>query len=69
MRLHVQFRAEFFNIFNHTNFDLPGDSNLADPGSGLGFNQVTTTPDVGGGNPILGSGGPRHIQFGLRLDF
>jgi carboxypeptidase family protein/TonB-dependent receptor-like protein len=66
-RLSVQFRAEFFNVFNNTNFDLPGDSNAADPSAGLGFNQVTTTPDVGGGNPILGSGGPRHIQFALRL--
>jgi len=61
----VQFRAEFFNIFNNVNFDAPA----ADPGGGLGFGQVTNTPDVGGGNPILGSGGPRHIQFGLRLDW
>ncbi len=64
--LQLQFRAEFFNIFNHPNFALP--SNVVSPGSptaGL----ITQTPDVAQGNPGLGGGGPRVMQFGLRLQF
>ncbi|HZV59066.1 MAG TPA: hypothetical protein VFF42_01905, partial [Candidatus Eremiobacteraceae bacterium] len=30
---------------------------------------ITQTPDVAQGNPGLGGGGPRVLQFGLRLDF
>ncbi len=65
-RFQLQFRAEFFNIFNHPNFALP--SNVVSPGSptaGL----ITQTPDVAQGNPGLGGGGPRVMQFGLRLQF
>jgi hypothetical protein len=76
-RLQLQFRAEFFNIFNHPNFALP--SNVITPGfladhvtpnpnagtAGL----ITQTPDVAQGNPGLGGGGPRVMQFGLRLQF
>ena len=79
LREHVQlqFRAEFFNIFNHPNFALP--SNVIAPGfladhvtpnpnaSTAGL--ITQTPDVAQGNPGLGGGGPRVMQFGLRLQF
>ena len=75
--LQLQFRAEFFNIFNHPNFALP--SNVITPGfladhvtpnpnaSTAGL--ITQTPDVAQGNPGLGGGGPRVMQFGLRLQF
>jgi hypothetical protein len=38
-------------------------------GRSLGFSPITATSDVGLGNPILGGGGPRSIQFALKLLF
>jgi Carboxypeptidase regulatory-like domain/TonB dependent receptor len=75
-RMTAQFRAEFFNIFNHPNisnvFGGPGGDNTytdpsADAGAGFGFRPQT--PDVTSSNPVLGSGGPRAIQLGLKLIF
>ena len=64
-RYSAQFRAEFFNVFNHADFtSTPG---VTDPSKGGLFGAITSTPDSG--NPVLGSGGPRHIQFALRLTF
>ena len=65
-RLQLQFRSEFFNIFNHPNFALP--TNVVSPGS-TSAGLITQTPDVAQGNPGLGGGGPRVVQFGLRLQF
>ena len=65
-RLNLQFRAEFFNIFNHPNFALPNF--FVDPGStqqGL----ITQTPDQAQTNPGLGGGGPRVVQLGVKLIF
>jgi hypothetical protein len=59
----AQFRAEFFNLFNRADFPIPA---VTDPSKGQ-FGCSCTTPDVN--NPVLGSGGPRHIQFGLKLAF
>lgn len=63
-RYSAQFRMEFFNLFNRTDYASGG----ANPTSGLGaFGTSTSTPDTS--NAVLGSGGPRHIQFGLKLTF
>ena len=75
-RYTLQFRAEFFNIFNHPNFALP--SNVITPGLNADgtinttagpAGVITQTPDVAQGNPSLGGGGPRVMQFGLRFQF
>jgi hypothetical protein len=63
-RFAAQFRAEFFNLFNHANLSLPN----VDFNSGA-FSSISETPDVTAGNPRLGEGGPRVIQFGLKLIF
>ena len=50
----LQFRAEFFNIFNNVNFALPGN-NMTVPGT---VGRITST-----------STGPRVIQFALKYLF
>lgn len=71
-RLRAQFRAEFFNIFNHPNFANPyGGQNgfgLNDP-AGPNFGCGCATPDIAAANPAVGSGGPRSVQLGLKLVF
>jgi Carboxypeptidase regulatory-like domain/TonB dependent receptor len=60
----VQFRAEIINVFNRANFSLPNvDFNATT------FGAISETPDVTAGNPRLGEGGPRVVQFGLKLMF
>ena len=63
----VEFRAEFFNIVNHTNFNFPGISQN---------NQNFIQTGIGTGivNPAAGvvsttATNARQIQFGLRLEF
>lgn len=68
----LQFRSEIFNIFNHPNFGDP-QGNMT---SGL-FGQSTqmlgrslgSATSGGGLNPLYQIGGPRSIQFALRLQF
>jgi hypothetical protein len=77
-RVNLQLRAEFFNLFNHPNFanpELPnfiadpGVNGIASNGRGIGYYALTATGDVGIGNPFLGGGGPRGIQFAAKITF
>lgn len=74
-RLTTQFRAEFFNVLNHPNFTNPyGSSNGFGPGlysdpSSMVMGCGCATPDQAAANPVLGSGGARAVQLGLKLIF
>jgi hypothetical protein len=65
-RVSLQLRTEFFNIFNHPNFALPNWFVVpGGPGQGL----ITQTPDQAQTNLGLGGGGPRVIQFAVKMIF
>jgi len=70
-RFSAQFRVEFFNLFNRADFSIPGSGGTQSAGgvdpSGGQFGCSCFTPD--NSNPVFGSGGPRHIQFGLKLTY
>jgi hypothetical protein len=63
-RFGLEFRAEFFNIFNHPQYGLP-QADLTGSGFGKILQTVNTTTPV---SPV-GTGTPREIQFGLRIAF
>jgi hypothetical protein len=76
-KVNLQLRAEFFNLFNHPNFSSPllpnfiGDIGSPDIATGRhsGYYTLSATGDVGIGNPFLGGGGPRGLQFAAILKF
>ena len=63
-RERLEFRSEFFNIFNHPQYGLP-QATFGVPGFGSIIQTVNTTTPV---SPV-GSGTPREIQFSVRLRF
>ena len=72
-RYAAQFRAELFNFTNHPNFANPfggqngwGHNDPSVPGQ---FGCGCATPDVAASNPVIGSGGSRAVQLGLKLSF
>ncbi|HKY28335.1 MAG TPA: TonB-dependent receptor [Pyrinomonadaceae bacterium] len=78
-RSSVQFKAEFFNIFNHPNFGDPNGTldffaGFA-PNPDFGLSQSMLGRSLGSGglsggfNPLYQIGGPRSIQLSLKLKF
>ena len=58
--MQLEFRSEFFNIFNRAQYGLP----LADLSANT-FGEIVGAVNTG---PV-GTGTPREIQFALRLEF
>jgi hypothetical protein len=71
-RLGLRFRAEFFNIFNHPNFGNPTNV-LTSPLFGRSTQTLANSLGSGGANggfnPLHQIGGPRSIQFALKIQF
>jgi hypothetical protein len=76
-RLRLQFRTEAFNIFNHPNFADPNATLLTGNSlnTAFGFSQTMFGRSLGSGgasggfNPLYQIGGPRSMQFALKLMF
>jgi len=70
--LGLRFKAEFFNLLNHPNFGPPVND-LSSPQFGRSTQMLARSLGSGGPNggfsPLYQVGGPRSIQFGLRLEF
>jgi len=64
--LKLQFRAETFNIFNHPNFGL---INASFGQSTFGQATATLASSLHTLNPLYQQGGPRSMQFALKLIF
>jgi len=62
----AEFRAEFFNLFNHPNFANP-ISNLNAATIDLTTGRITDPGDFG--RIVATSNNPRLIQFALKLNF
>jgi hypothetical protein len=61
-RLGIEFRTEFFNIFNHPYFNVPATGYTGTP-TGNGFGAITSTVQSGVASP------ERLIQFALKVVF
>jgi carboxypeptidase family protein/TonB-dependent receptor-like protein len=70
--VNIQFRAEFFNLFNHPNFALPTNTLtnafFGQPTQMLG-RSMGAGGISGGFNPLYQIGGPRSTQLALKLQF
>ena len=67
-RTRLTFRADFFNLFNHTNFANPSH-NQRDGSFGTITQTVGSAVATSVGTTAGPYGGPRQIQLSLRLQF
>jgi hypothetical protein len=72
--LKVQFRTEFYNIFNHTNLYLPGTISGTQGTAASTYGTGASVPIAGitggvpnGGGQITSTFEPRIIQFGVKI--
>ncbi|MBV9087381.1 MAG: TonB-dependent receptor, partial [Acidobacteriaceae bacterium] len=70
-RAGLEFRAEAFNVFNHTQYGDPNNLDILSPSN---FGQINTTVNYNTNNdnfapPNTGMGLPRQLQLMLRIKF
>jgi Carboxypeptidase regulatory-like domain len=62
-----------YNLFNFSNFDLPGNALTGSlsgaPGSINGTSSATRNDRVGVGTGVFSLGSPRVVEFGLKINF
>ena len=63
----LEFRAEFYNIFNHPQLGQP--QSTFNPSNTTGFGSIINTVNTISPVTPVGSGTPREMQFALRLEF
>lgn len=65
----LEFRSEFYNIFNHPQLGQP--QSTFDPSNTTGFGSIINTVNTSIVSPItpVGSGTPREMQLALRFEF
>ncbi len=71
-RVKLQFRSEFFNVFNHPNFENPRNATEGSPTvtSSLFGQTCCVTAALPSSSTVIANGEPnRVIQFALRLSF
>ena len=66
-RARVEFRSEFYNIFNHPQLGPP--QSAFNPAKTTGFGSIITTVNTTTPISPVGTGTPREIQFALRVSF
>ncbi|GBC83579.1 hypothetical protein HRbin10_02729 [bacterium HR10] len=71
-RVRLDFRTEFFNVFNHPNFENPRNASVGSPTitSSLFGQTCCVTAAVPSSATIIATGEPnRVVQFALKLSF
>ena len=63
----LEFRSEFYNVFNHPQLGQP--QSTFNPSNTTGFGSVINTVNTVSPQTPVGSGTPREMQFALRLEF
>jgi hypothetical protein len=66
-RASIEFRSEFYNIFNHPQLGPP--QSTFNPANSTGFGSIVSTVNTTTPISPVGSGTPREIQFALRVAF
>ncbi len=71
--IHLRFQADVYNVFNHPNFG-PQSTNISTSTFGLATSMANSSLGANatsgvGFSPLFNTGGPRNVQFAMKLFF